>query len=123
MADLESLDAIFKAYDVRGTVPDQLDADLSGRIGAAFARYVADADGAERAAGPRHAAQRRRRPRSPRACSARASTSSTSAWPRPISPYFASGRLRAPAAMFTASHNPARLQRHQAVPHGSRAGG
>ena len=30
--------------------------------------------------------------------------------------YFASGRLDAPGAMFTASHNPAGLQRHQAVP-------
>ena len=32
---------IFKAYDIRGTVPDQLDADLSYRIGRAAARYLA----------------------------------------------------------------------------------
>ena len=31
------LDAIFKAYDVRGTVPTQLDAHAAHRIGAAFA--------------------------------------------------------------------------------------
>ena len=48
MADLDSLAAIFKAYDVRGVVPDELDAPLAERIGAAFARFVADADGAAR---------------------------------------------------------------------------
>ena len=40
--DAASLDAIFKAYDVRGTVPDQLDAELVERVGAAFARFAAD---------------------------------------------------------------------------------
>ena len=48
MADLDSLAAIFKAYDVRGTVPEQLDADLAERIGAAFARFVEDAEDADR---------------------------------------------------------------------------
>jgi phosphomannomutase len=33
------LDRIFKAYDVRGVVPDELDADLARRIGAAFADW------------------------------------------------------------------------------------
>ena len=33
--------AIFKAYDVRGTVPDQLDVDGARAIGGAFARFVA----------------------------------------------------------------------------------
>src|SRR6187549_2137744 len=37
---MPDLDAIFKAYDIRGTTPDQLDADLAGRIGAAFAVFV-----------------------------------------------------------------------------------
>ena len=37
MADL---DTIFKAYDIRGTVPDQLDGELTRRIGAAFARFA-----------------------------------------------------------------------------------
>ena len=31
-----SLDAIFKAYDIRGLVPEELDADLAWKIGAAF---------------------------------------------------------------------------------------
>jgi len=34
------LDRIFKAYDVRGVVPDELDADLARRIGAAFADWA-----------------------------------------------------------------------------------
>ncbi len=31
---------IFKAYDIRGLVPDELDADAAGRIGAATARFL-----------------------------------------------------------------------------------
>ncbi len=33
----------FKAYDIRGRVPDELDADLAWRIGAAYARVIAPA--------------------------------------------------------------------------------
>ena len=33
-------DAIFKAYDIRGIVPDQFDADGARAIGGAFARFV-----------------------------------------------------------------------------------
>ena len=43
--DAASLGAIFKAYDIRGTVPDQLDAHIVERVGAAFARFVADSYG------------------------------------------------------------------------------
>jgi phosphomannomutase len=32
--------ACFKAYDIRGIVPDQLDVDLAYRIGLATARYL-----------------------------------------------------------------------------------
>ena len=45
MADL---DAIFKAYDVRGTVGDQIDADTCRAIGGAFARFAREAEGATR---------------------------------------------------------------------------
>ena len=38
---MTDFDAIFKAYDVRGTVPDQIDADGARDIGGAFARFVA----------------------------------------------------------------------------------
>ncbi|MEA5471456.1 hypothetical protein VB714_21465, partial [Spirulina sp. 06S082] len=34
------IDAVFKAYDIRGTTPDQLDAELVRSIGVAFARFV-----------------------------------------------------------------------------------
>src|ERR671930_819747 len=33
---------IFKAYDVRGIYPDQLDEDIAYRVGRAFARVIAD---------------------------------------------------------------------------------
>jgi phosphomannomutase len=120
MADLASLDAIFKAYDVRGTVPDQLDAALCKRIGAAFARFVADGDGdAAGADGGGQVARRvlvgrDMRPSGVDLAEAFAAgvqvqgfdvvdlgLASTDLM------YFASGRLDAPGAMFTASHNPA----------------
>jgi phosphomannomutase len=103
------LDAVFKAYDIRGTVPDQLDADLCRRVGAAFARFAAEADGATRVL-----VARDMRPSGPELVAAftdgvlaqgldvvdlgLASTDVA---------YYAAGRLDAPAAMFTASHNPA----------------
>ena len=40
MPSQPGLDRIFKAYDVRGVVPDDLDADLVRRIGAAFAEWT-----------------------------------------------------------------------------------
>jgi phosphomannomutase len=108
MADL---DAIFKAYDVRGTFPEQIDAPLAGRIGAAFARFVIDTEGGT----PKVVVARDMRPSGVELAAAfaegvqrqgldvvdlgLASTDMT---------YFASGRLGAAAAMFTASHNPAR---------------
>src|SRR3546814_12460066 len=42
MADL---DAIVKAYDIRGITPDQLDAPAARAIGAAFARFVSSQQG------------------------------------------------------------------------------
>jgi phosphomannomutase len=53
--------AVFKAYDIRGTVPDQLDADLAYAIGRATARFV----GADRLAVGRDA-----RSHSPELCDA-----------------------------------------------------
>ena len=37
---LNSLMAIFKAYDIRGLVPEQLDTDLARKIGHSFARLI-----------------------------------------------------------------------------------
>jgi phosphomannomutase len=99
------LDAIFKAYDVRGIVPDQLDAETSRAIGWAFATF---------AGAPRILVARDMRPSGAELSAAFAEgaglagaavvdvgLASTDLL------YFASGRLDAPGAMFTASHNPA----------------
>src|SRR5438132_1576520 len=37
---MAALDTIFKAYDIRGTVPDQFDAGVAAAIGVAFARFA-----------------------------------------------------------------------------------
>ncbi len=107
MADL---DRIFKAYDIRGVTPDELDADVARRLGAAFARFAAEQVGGAR-----------------RVLVARDMRSSgvdlVAAFTAGVQEqgldvvdlglastdllYFASGKLDAPGAMFTASHNPA----------------
>ena len=100
----DDLSGIFKAYDVRGIYPDELDEDVAGRIGAAFARFV-DAD--------RVAVGRDMRPSSPALKEAFAegaqSTGTTVLDLGLVSTdalYFGSGTLDVPGAMFTASHNP-----------------
>ncbi len=98
-----------KAYDVRGLVPDQLDADVATAIGSAFARAVA------------MPAQARgvvvghdMRPSSPEL--SRAFAAGVAAHQLDVTLiglastdqlYYASGALDQPGAMFTASHNPA----------------
>ena len=37
---MSPLDAVVKAYDIRGTVPDQLDASVCRALGVAFARFT-----------------------------------------------------------------------------------
>ena len=37
---MPNMDTVFKAYDIRGTVPDQLDAQIVEAIGAAFAAFA-----------------------------------------------------------------------------------
>ena len=36
---MSPLDVIVKAYDIRGTVPDQLDATIAHAFGVGFARF------------------------------------------------------------------------------------
>jgi phosphomannomutase len=106
---VSDLAAIFKAYDVRGLVPSQLDADASRLIGSAFAREVgADQPGARVVIG------HDMRPTSPELSDAFATgVRATGADVIHIGLastdqlYFASGSLGLPGAMFTASHNPA----------------
>jgi phosphomannomutase len=107
MADI---DAIFKAYDIRGTTPDQLDAELAGRIGAAFAVFVRSQPGGA----SQVLVARDMRPSGVQLAHAFAEgvqaqgldvvdlgLASTDML------YFAAGSLDAPGAVFTASHNPA----------------
>ena len=101
------LDDIIKAYDVRGTYPDQLNADLARAVGAAFVRVVGAAGGAI-------AVGRDMRPSGPElvAAFAEGATSQDAdviliGLASTDGLYFASGSLGVPGAMFTASHNPA----------------
>jgi phosphomannomutase len=102
----EHLQAIFKAYDVRGTVPDQVDDDLARRVGNAFVAVT----GADKVV-----VGYDMRPSSPdlsRAFAEGAATAGADVTLIGLAStdqlYFASGHLARPGAMFTASHNPAR---------------
>src|ERR1700722_1064564 len=96
---------VFKAYDIRGTVPDQLDAEMCRAIGAAFvavtgaARVLVVRD--MRPTGVELATAFTEGARSQGAAVTDLGLASTDFL------YFAAGRLEAPGAMFTASHNPA----------------
>jgi phosphomannomutase len=102
----EHLQAIFKAYDVRGTVPDQVDDDLARRVGNAFVAVT----GADKVV-----VGYDMRPSSPDLSRAFADGAATAGADVTLiglastdQLYFASGHLARPGAMFTASHNPAR---------------
>src|SRR4051812_49059021 len=103
---MASLDVIFKAYDIRGTVPDQLDADTARRIGAAFARF----SGAERIVIARD--MRESGIELSQAFAAGATGAGVDVIDLGLAStdlmYFASGKLDAPGAVLTASHNPAK---------------
>ena len=100
------LSQIVKAYDIRGVVPDQLDTGVAEAVGAAFARVTAAAE---------VAVGRDMRPSSPELAAAFAAGANAQGanvvdigLASTDQLYFASGSLDVPAAMFTASHNPAR---------------
>src|SRR5919112_1699663 len=111
---MPALDAIFKAYDVRGTVPDQLDEGVARRVGAAFARFAAEDGRARGAPVDRVLVARDMRPSGEDL--ARAFADGVTGQGLDVVDlgmastdliYFAAGKLDAPGAMFTASHNPA----------------
>jgi len=125
MATTETLDAIFKAYDVRGLVPEQLDSGIARAVGAAF---VAVTGAGAVVVG------HDMRPSSPELVEAFAD-GATAAGADVVEIglcatdqlYFASGTLDLPGVMFTASHNPAgyngiKLCRAGAVPIGRETG-
>lgn len=99
------LDHIVKAYDIRGTVPDQLDEKVAYALGVGFAQFCQASVAI---------VGRDMRPSGPELVTAFArgltdygidvidiGLASTDLL------YFAAGKLDAPGAMFTASHNPA----------------
>ena len=103
---MASLSSVFKAYDIRGVVPDELNADQFRAIGIAVARFTG---------APKVLVARDMREsgielskafadgvRSEGAAVVDLGLASTDLL------YFAAGSLDAPGAMFTASHNPAR---------------
>ncbi|NHC25329.1 phosphomannomutase/phosphoglucomutase [Nocardioides sp. IC4_145] len=103
--DPANIAAIFKAYDVRGTVPDQLDEALARATGRAYVQVV----GAETVV-----VGHDMRPSSPgmaRAFAEGATAAGADVVMIGLAStdqlYFASGHLAVPGAMFTASHNPA----------------
>ncbi|MFF3518415.1 phosphomannomutase/phosphoglucomutase [Streptomyces sp. NPDC002573] len=107
MSDRPSVDlsGLVKAYDIRGTVPDQLDEGLARLFGAAFVETT----GAEAIVTGHDM-----RPSSPGL--ARAFAEGAAGRGADVTEiglcstdglYFASGILQRPGAMFTASHNPA----------------
>jgi phosphomannomutase len=119
------LSAIFKAYDIRGVYPTELDEDVARRIGMAFAGFVE---------APRLVTGRDMRTSSPDLVAAFIE-GATGAGAEVIDVglvstdalYFASGVLDLPGAMFTASHNPSRynglkLCRNKASPIASDTG-
>jgi phosphomannomutase len=108
--DPARLDPIFKAYDVRGTVPDQLDADIVEAVGAAFARFAIDDGGPcdqiligrdMRPSGVELSAAFARGVTSQGIDVVELGLCSTD------EVFFAAGFLDSPAAQLTASHNPA----------------
>ncbi|WP_067847843.1 phosphomannomutase/phosphoglucomutase [Nocardia lijiangensis] len=124
----EFVNAVIKAYDVRGVVGEQIDAQFVRDVGASFARLMRD-EGAGRVV-----IGHDMRESSPALAAAFADgvqaqgldvthigLASTDQL------YFASGHLGCPGAMFTASHNPARyngikLCRANALPVGQDTG-
>ncbi|MEV1332871.1 phosphomannomutase/phosphoglucomutase [Micromonospora costi] len=108
---MSDLSQIVKAYDVRGTVPDQWDERAAEAIGAAFTQMLNATDEPGEAVVIGHDM----RATSPGLASAFAA--GVRAEGRSVIEiglastdmlYFASGSLDLPGAMFTASHNPAR---------------
>ena len=126
---MSDLAEIFKAYDIRGVVPDQLDATVAKAIGSAFVP-VADVLGGSGTVVVGYDM----RPSSPglaRAFAAGVAAAGADVVDIGLAStdllYFASGRFEMPGAMFTASHNPARyngikLCRSGAAPVGAETG-
>ena len=125
------LAATFKAYDVRGTVPDQVDEDLARAVGSAFVEVTGAVSGGGSGG---VVVGHDMRPSSPGLAAAFAAGATAAGADVTMiglastdQLYFASGHLDLPGAMFTASHNPAqyngiKMCRSRAVPLGTDTG-
>ncbi|MEY3697202.1 MAG: hypothetical protein RJA41_852, partial [Actinomycetota bacterium] len=129
---MRDLNQIIKAYDVRGTYPDQIDADLARAVGSAFIEVlrVRKSEGGPgaivighdmRPSGPELVAAFAQGVMSQGCDVIQIGLCSTDGL------YFASGHLGLPGAMFTASHNPAqyngiKLCKQGAAPVGQETG-
>jgi phosphomannomutase len=123
------LDSVIKAYDIRGVVPDQLNADFCRAVGTAFVE-VLSAEGPVAGVVVGYDM----RPSSPELARAFAEGVASAGVDVTViglastdQLYCASGLLGLPGAMFTASHNPARyngikLCRAYAAPVGQESG-
>ena len=96
---------VFKAYDIRGTYPDQIDEDLARAVGSAFATFTK---------APHIVMAKDMRPSGVTLCAAFAEGAravGTKVTDLGLAStdflYFAAGHLNLPGAMWTASHNPA----------------
>ncbi|MDX6201280.1 MAG: phosphomannomutase [Frankiales bacterium] len=103
---MQDLSKIIKAYDVRGVVPDEFDAEVAWAVGAAFARFtgaptIVMAHDMRESGGPLT-----------EAFADGATSQGTNVIDAGLGStdllYFAAGSLDMPGAMFTASHNPAK---------------
>ncbi|MEV8633693.1 phosphomannomutase/phosphoglucomutase [Streptosporangium sp. NPDC051023] len=119
------LAGIFKAYDVRGVVPDELDEETAEAVGAAFAEVtgaaaVVVAHDMRASSGPLASAFAR-------GVTSRGADVVNTGLGSTDMLYYASGSLGMAGVMFTASHNPARYNgmkmcRAGAVPIGGESG-
>jgi phosphomannomutase len=103
---VRDLSKIVKAYDIRGVVPDELDAEVAGAVGAAFAIFTK---------APRiviaHDMRESSGPLSQAVADGAASQGTDVVMAGLASTdmiYFAAGSLDIPGVMLTASHNPAK---------------
>ena len=103
---MTSLSDVFKAYDIRGVVPDQLNAEQFRAIGVAVARF-AGAPALLVARDMRESGVELSRAFSDGVRSEGVTVVDLGLASTDLL-YFAAGSLDAPGAMFTASHNPAR---------------
>ena len=104
-ADDSRLAAVFKAYDVRGLTPEELDEPMARSLGAAFATFT-KADAVVVGRDMRTSGEGLLT-----AFSEGVVSQGVDIWDVGLAStdlvYFASGYLQAPAVMLTASHNPA----------------